>query len=240
MKLQRFKEEKSLVPETKEVLALCFIAMAGIQGVILIILFFLAIRVNAEATKKVTQVQLINGTTYYVSEKDRYWRYPPVITSFVKQWTQMTFYWNNRIPGTNDSDKGISIGNKKVPTSSYFASLLMEPQFGKATLQQLTEIIPSEVFSGNAQATVIVSYTSEPRQVRPNEWDVDVIATRVVVNQRSGRDERIPFNKTFRIKAVEIQNSTFETDSSPFERKVYELRSAGLEIQKITDFVPPQ
>jgi len=240
MKLQRFKDEKGLLPETKEILALCFVGLAGIQAIILIILFFLAVRINTEASRKTTQVQLINGTTYYVSEKDQNWRYPSVIKSFVKQWTQLTFNWNNKIPGANDTDKGIKVGNKKVPTSSYFASLLMEGEFGKATLNQLTELIPFEVFSGDAQATVIISYVSEPRQVNATEWDVDIIATRVIVNQRSGKDERIPFNRTLRLKAVEIQNSTFGPDSSPFEQKIYELRSAGLQIQKITEFIAPQ
>jgi len=240
LKLERYKDEKGLLPETKEILALCFVGVVGIQAIILIILFFLAVRVNTAASRKTTQVQLINGTTYYVSEKDQYWRYPSVLKSFVKQWLQLTFSWNNKIPGTNDSDKGIKIGSKKVPTAAYFASLLMEPQFGKATLNQLSDIISTEIFTGDAQATVIISYVSEPRQVRTNEWDIDVIATRLVVNQRSGKEDRIPFNKTFRVKAVEIQNATFGSDSSPFEMKVYDLRSAGLEIQAITDFIAPQ
>jgi hypothetical protein len=201
---------------------------------------FIAFRVNAEANLKTTQVQLINGTTYYVSERDKYWRYPAVIQNFVKQWTQLTFNWDTKIPGTNATDEGMKVGNKTLPTSAYFASLLMEPQFGKATLAQLTELVPSEVLSGKVRATVIISYVSEPRELRMGEWEVDMIATRLQVSRGSGRDERIPFNRTFRIKAVDIQNPTFGTDASPFEQKIYELRSAGLEIQKMTEFIAPQ
>lgn len=237
MKLQRFPQP-ALLPEAKNLLALCFLILTGVNILTLILHLFVAYRINSVAAMKTTQVQLINGQTYYVSERDRLFRYSSVIQTFVKNWTELTFNWDNKIPGSNETDPGIKVNSKRVTTSSYFASLLMEPEFGKASLAQIAELVPSTVFSGQLRSTVIISFISEPREIRPGEWEIDMIATRLLVDRTLGRDERIPFNRTFRIKAVEIQTSPLGNQASAFEQKVYELRSAGLEINRITEFKP--
>jgi hypothetical protein len=125
-----------------------------------------------------------------------------------------------------------------VTTNTWFASLLMEPEFGKASLKKLAELTPSTVFSGQIRSTVIVSYLSEPREIRTGEWEVDLVATRLIIDRNTGRDERIPFNRTFTIKAVEIPHSPLGTSAPLIEQKIYEIRSSGLEITKITEFTP--
>ncbi|MEG4323772.1 hypothetical protein QUB37_13285 [Microcoleus sp. AT3-A2] len=237
MKLQRFSQT-ALLPEAKNLLALCFLILTGVNILALILHLFVAYRINSVAAMKTTQVQLINGQTYYVAERDRFFRYPSVIQNFVKIWAELTFNWDNKIPGTNDTDSGIKVNSKRVPTSTYFASLLLEPNFGKASLPDIAELVPNKVFTGQLRATVIISFLSEPREVRPGEWEIDMIATRLLVDRTSGIDQRIPFNRTFRIKAVEIQTPPLGSQASAFEQKVYELRSAGLEINKITEFQP--
>lgn len=237
MKFQRFKQP-ALLPEAKNLLALCFLILTGVNILNLILHLFVAYRINSVAAMKTTQVQLVNGQTYYVSERDRLFRYSSVIQNFVKNWTELTFNWDNKIPGTNETDSGIKVNSKRVPTSSYFASLLMEPEFGKASLSQIAELVPNTVFSGQLRSTVIISFISEPREIRPGEWEVDMVATRLLVDRSLGKDERIPFNRTFRLKAVEIQTSPLGNQASAFEQKVYELRSAGLEINRITEFKP--
>lgn len=151
---------------------------------------------------------------------------------------ELTFNWDSKLPGTNETDSGIKVNSKRVPTSTYFASLLMEPEFGKASLDKIADLVPSTVFSGQVRSTIIISFLSEPREIRPGEWEIDMIATRLMVDRSLGKDERIPFNRTFRIKAVEIQTATLGDQASAFEQKVYEIRSAGLEINKITEFNP--
>jgi len=99
-------------------------------------------------------------------------------------------------------------------------------------------LVQSIIFSGKVRSTIIFSFLSEPREIRPGEWEVDMIATRLIVDRSLGKDERIPFNRTFRIKAVEIQMAPLGDQASAFEQKVYEIRSAGLEINKITEFNP--
>ncbi len=69
------------------------------------------------------------------------------------------------------------------------------------------------------------------------EWEVALVATRVLVNLSGGADEEITFNRTFKLQAVDIPESPLN-DNSPLERQLYEIRSAGLEITKISDFAP--
>ncbi|CAD5983883.1 hypothetical protein L2E68_22590 [Planktothrix agardhii 1029] len=237
MKLQKLTHP-ALLPEAKNWLALCFVILTSINFVTLILHLFIASRMNSLASLRTTQVQLINGQTYYVSERDQRFRYPSVIQNFVKTWAELTFNWDSKLPGTNETDSGIKVNSKRVPTSTYFASLLMEPEFGKASLDKIADLVPSTVFSGQVRSTIIISFLSEPREIRPGEWEIDMIATRLIVDRSLGKDERIPFNRTFRIKAVEIQTATLGDQASAFEQKVYEIRSAGLEINKITEFNP--
>ncbi|VXD16820.1 hypothetical protein [Planktothrix paucivesiculata] len=237
MKLQKLTHP-ALLPEAKNWLALCFVILTSINFVTLILHLFIASRMNSLASLRTTQVQLINGQTYYVSERDQRFRYPSVIQNFIKTWAELTFNWDSKLPGTNETDSGIKVNSKRVPTSTYFASLLMEPEFGKASLDKIADLVPSTVFSGQVRSTIIISFLSEPREIRPGEWEIDMIATRLIVDRSLGKDERIPFNRTFRIKAVEIQTATLGDQASAFEQKVYEIRSAGLEINKITEFNP--
>lgn len=237
MKLQKLTHP-ALLPEAKNWLALCFVILTSINFFTLILHLFIASRINSLASLRTTQVQLINGQTYYISERDQRFRYPSVIQNFVKTWAELTFNWDSKLPGTNETDSGIKVNSKRVPTSTYFASLLMEPEFGKASLDKIADLVPSTVFSGQVRSTIIISFLSEPREIRPGEWEIDMIATRLMVDRSLGKDERIPFNRTFRIKAVEIQTATLGDQASAFEQKVYEIRSAGLEINKITEFNP--
>jgi hypothetical protein len=237
MNLQKLTHP-ALLPEAKNWLALCFVILTSINFFTLILHLFIASRMNSLASLRTTQVQLINGQTYYVSERDQRFRYPSVIQNFIKTWAELTFNWDSKLPGTNETDSGIKVNSKRVPTSTYFASLLMEPEFGKASLDKIADLVPSTVFSGQVRSTIIISFLSEPREIRPGEWEIDMIATRLIVDRSLGKDERIPFNRTFRIKAVEIQTATLGEQASAFEQKVYEIRSAGLEINKITEFNP--
>ncbi|CBN56421.1 hypothetical protein [Kamptonema sp. PCC 6506] len=67
MKLQRFSQT-ALLPEAKNLLALCFLILTGVNILALILHLFVAYRINSVAAMKTTQVQLINGQTYYVAD----------------------------------------------------------------------------------------------------------------------------------------------------------------------------
>ena len=131
-----------------------------------------------------------------------------MIQKVVSDWTTLTFNWDEKIPGTNEPDQGVRVGNNKwIPTNAWFASLLLESEFAKASLLKVAELVPPALFSGQIRSTTIISYLSEPREIRPGEWEVDLVATRVLIDRTTGKDERIPFNRTFTLQAVEIPRS---------------------------------
>lgn len=89
MKIKRF--QTPLLPASKNLLALCFVALTGFNALIFVFILFVSFRINILAARKTTFVQLVNGETLVVSERDRYWRYPSVIQNTVRTWTELTF-----------------------------------------------------------------------------------------------------------------------------------------------------
>ncbi|MBE9124730.1 MULTISPECIES: hypothetical protein [unclassified Coleofasciculus] len=234
----REQVNKPILPKARNILAVCFLALTGLTAISIVLDLYAAAKVNAVAKRRTTFAQLVDGKTIYISEEKANFRYPQTIKNFVEKWTQLALNWEQKIPGTNQTDPGFRVERGKVPLSTYFATLLMEPEFGKASLPKLAELVPPGIFSGQARQTVIISYLSEPREMAPGTWEVDMVATRVLVDLEIGKDERIPFNRTFRLKATPIQEPTFGEDSNSFEKKAYELRSAGLEIVRMSEYIP--
>ena len=233
--------QSPLLPESKNLLAICFLCLTAFNSLIFLLILFTAFRVNKMAERKTTFAQLLNGETIYISEQDRNWRYPGVIQKVVSDWTTLTFNWDDKLTGTNQPDQGVQVGKKgRIPTTSWFASLLLEPEFAKASLPKIAELVPTSVFTGQLRSTTIISYLSEPRAVRLGEWEIDMVATRILVDRTTGRDERIPFNRTFTVQAVEIPRSPLGKDAPLVEQKIYEMRSSGLQIIRMVEFNPQQ
>ncbi len=184
-------------------------------------------------------MQLVNGRALVISEQHYLYRHPEVVKNTVRQWADLTFNWDGIIPGTKELDKGRDIGKaKRVTTNAYIASYLIQSGkegFRNAVLEELASITPARVFNGQVRSKIIISYLSAPRQVKMGEWEVDMVATRVLVNLPGGADEEINFNRTFRLQVVDIP-SPQSNDASALEQQLYEIRSAGLEITKISEF----
>jgi hypothetical protein len=236
--LKQVRRPKLLV-DSKDILPLCFIGLTTFSLMSFLFLLFLSFKVNQLAARKTTFVQLVNGHSLIISEQDYLYRHPEVVKNTVRQWANLTFNWDGIIPGTKELDKGRDIGKgKRITTNAYIASFLIQSGkqgFRQAALNALAEITPSRVFGGQVRSKIIISYLSAPRQVKMGEWEVDMVATRVLVNLSGGADEEITFNRTFRLQAVDIPSEPANNDS-PLERQLYEIRSAGLEITKISEF----
>ncbi|BAU08421.1 hypothetical protein [Fischerella sp. NIES-3754] len=238
--LRQVKRTKLLL-DSKDILPLCFVGLTAFSLLSFFFILFLSFKVNQLAARKTTFVQLVNGRALVISEQDYLYRHPEVIKNTVKQWANLTFNWDGVIVGTKELDKGRDIGKgKRVTTNAYSASFLIQQGnlgFRQTALQALAEITPSRVFSGQVASKIIISYLSTPRQTKMGEWEVDMVATRVLVNLSGGADEEIPINRTFTLRAVDIPEPPSPT-ASALEQQLYEIRSAGLEITKISEFTP--
>ncbi|NES96470.1 MAG: hypothetical protein F6K32_14805 [Desertifilum sp. SIO1I2] len=235
-----FKSSSSqpLLPESKNTLALCFVLLTSLVGILTIAVIFNSFSLKSLSQKKVTFVQLKDGSTASVIEADGSYREPKTIKTFVSNWVNLTWGWDGKLPGTNEPDPGIKVKNtEKVPTSTWMASLMMESEFGEASLVELAQIIPDGVFEGKTRSTAYVSYLSEPREIQKGVWEIDVIATRVVLEQGIG-ESRQPFNRTITVKATEVPISPLGENANLIEKTVNSMRSAGLEITKIVEYNP--
>ena len=239
LKSLRQVRRPKLLLDSKDILPLCFIGLTTFSLISFLFLLFLSFKVNQLAARKTTFVQLVNGRALVISEQHYLYRHPEVVKNTVRQWANLTFNWDGVIPGTKELDKGRDIGKgKRVTTNAYIASFLIqsgESGFRNAVLQELAQITPARVFNGQVRSKIIISYLSAPRQVKMGEWEVDMVATRVLVNLAGGADEEINFNRTFKLQAVDIPFPQ-SNDTSALEQQLYEIRSAGLEITKISEF----
>jgi len=243
MNIGRFKSlnrTNLLTVESKNFLALLQMGILATQLLMLLGLLFLAARQNSLANRQPTMAQLVNGETVYLSEQDRNFRYPQVIRKVVSDWTTLTFNWEGTLAGTDQRDEGVLVKatKKKVPLNIWFASVMLEPKFAEASLKEIAELVPITVFTGRTRAVTIINYLSEPRQIAPSKWQVDLVATRMVIDRQSGASDRLPFNRTFTLQAVEIPRSPLGENAPLVERKIYDLRAAGLQITDITPYDP--
>ncbi|MDX2243732.1 MAG: hypothetical protein NW224_23875 [Leptolyngbyaceae cyanobacterium bins.302] len=238
--MQIKKYQAPLLPEQRNFLAICVLGLLALSSLNTLGILFIAGKQNTLATRRTTQVQLVNGSTFWISEEERLFRYPQVIQKFVGNWLALTFNWDGKIPGTDQPDKGIKVGRGRITTAANAATLMMEPRFGEASKPILAELTPNEVFNGQIRSTTIVRYVSEPRQTAIATWDVDVLAERLEVDRKTGQSKSYPLNWTFSVKAVEKLPPPLGADASSLDQKVYEFRSAGLEIIQMMPFKPNQ
>ncbi len=232
----KLKHSPEIIPETKDKIVLGQLGLT-IAFVILSLAFLQQSLSNKNLSqRKVTFVQLADGTATKIEQRNGNYRSAETIKNFVGSWLSLTFSWNGKIAGTEAPDSGIKLHRgAKVPVNAWAASLAMEASFGQSFLQELAKIVPPEVFSGQLASAVYVEYYSQPRQISPNTWEIDVIATRILLDNYQG-EERINFNKTFTLKAVEVPVSPLGDDANKVEKVIAKMRMSGLEIQAIVDF----
>lgn len=183
-------------------------------------------------------VQMADGTTVLAQEFDVNYRRPEVIKETAVRWMQLSFEWDNRIPGDDaGEDSGVRIGasNAAVPTKVYLASYLMEPGFRQQFLQLMAqEVVPLDVMTGRRKSVLRFYSVSEPRQVATNRWEVDVVASRI---ERSATQElgEVRLNRTITVQAIPpISPALNEDDPEVWRNTIYELTKNGLMIVSVT------
>lgn len=242
--IRRF--QPTLLPESKNLLPMCFVGLSIFVGLQTLLVLFLSVKVNDLATRKTTFVQLVDGRAVAIREEAVTYRTPDLVKNVARQWTILTWTWDSKLPGTSKPDAGQKIGSNRLPTTAYLASFLLQGKtkssgssFREESRKAIAELTPSGVFSGNTRSTILISYVSEPRTIAPGKYEVDMVATRNVIDQ-SGQIEEIPFNRTFTLETVDIPRSPLGKDATDVERAVYNVREAGLEITDIKPFNPNQ
>ncbi len=189
---------------------------------------------RALAERENTYVQMNDGFTKEIREFNVSHREASTIKQTVSTWVQLTFEWDNRIPGSSATDKGFEINEETIPTKSYLASYIMQEGFRQQFLTQLgSEVVPPDVFTGQRRSTVRIYDISNPRQVGEGTWEIDVVSSRI--ETVGGREDReVEFNRTFTVEAIPpIESALKEQESSAWRKQVYDLTTNGLIITQI-------
>lgn len=233
--------QRLLDGNNKSLLAILQLAILGFSSMTLLFVMFLMVRVNRIVNRQPTFVQLTNGETVYISERERNYRRPEVIRQVVNDWTMLSFNWDGTLPGSDEPDEGVAVDGVRgrVPFSVSIASFLLEPELGSEMLQLFaTEIVPRGVFNGELRQVITIEHISDPRQIAEGRWEVDMVSTRRLLDRRNGSQQAIPWNRTYTLQAVEIPSSPLGEEASRVEQLVYDTQSSGLQIIDIVPFDP--
>jgi hypothetical protein len=216
------------------------VLVLGLLGIGLLISilanFLLLLNNRSLAQRDSIYVQQRDGTTRPAAEFDITHREAAVIKNTAVRWMQLTFEWDNQIPGSNAEDPGYSIAGttQTIPTEVYLASYLMDKGFRQEFLRLMgTEKISPGVLQGRVKSSVIFFEVSVPRLVGVWLCDVDIVAT-LVERDRNQEVAEIPMNRTLTLKAIPPIEPVFD-DLEPlaWRRQMYDLLANGLVIVKV-------
>lgn len=227
-----------ILPKVKEKLALGQLILACSFILLSFSSCQIAIANRQLASRRITNVQLADGTAIAVEQKNRDYRDSQLVQTFVNQWISLMFSWDGKRTDSEEPDPGVKTTNGgRVPMNAWAASMMMQPEFGEVFLNKWSELIPSKVYSGRYRSAAYVRHLSAPRQIGPATWEVDVIATRTIFDESAQTHKQvIPFNRTFTLKAVAIPQSPLDEQANSLERLIYKMRSSGLEITAIEPY----
>lgn len=216
------------------------ILVMGILGIGLLVSgfanVFLLFNNRAIAQRESIYVQQVDGTTTQAAEFDVLHREADVIKNTAVRWMQMTFEWDNKIPGSNAEDPGYEIEGttQAIPTEVYLASYLMEEGFRQEFLRIMgEERISPGVMLGRDRSVMRFFAVSDPRQVGEGLWEIDIVATRIE-RDRNQEVAEIAMNRTITMKAIPPIEPVFdELEPLAWRREVYTLLANGLLITKV-------
>ncbi|MGK7910531.1 MAG: hypothetical protein AB4050_03470 [Synechococcus sp.] len=181
-------------------------------------------------------VQLQDGTSMQVEEIARNERLPAAISSYVYTVANALFSATGTVPdgeGRWVEDRQFQLGDRMIATSAWAASHALSVDFPRTSmLEAIADITPPEVFDPNEQVEMHLEIRSlsEPKPVGEGQWQVDMVATRVIT-QRGMETDRLPFNKSIFVRAVEPYRVAGNPSATALAMQEY--RSGGMEIYAI-------
>jgi len=225
------------------------LATLGIQGIVFLILVANTFGINRLAQKPPPEmVQMVDGRSNLMQPINHLDRTPEVVRRFVKDGLALMFTWNGKLsakpsddapsptPARAMIDPGVTVGSRgKVTTGSWQASFTLSEDFRAKFLATVATLTPNEVFSGNAQSVLSFESISEPKQISPHTWQVDVVANLMIFDGNHPEGLAIPFNKSVFVNAIEPTTDPLDTQTTPIQQAVYRMKQSGLQITEMRD-----
>jgi hypothetical protein len=229
--------------------SLMFLVLLGvlvvsvINSIGLFSIYFLYSSFSASA-KSPTLVQLAGGKTITAATVDSHIRSADVIKKFVALNISSLMSWSVQLStdvtqgGSPILDAGIDVvslkgSKKKVPTTAWQASFAFAEDFRKGILASVAELVPADVFTGNAKVVLVIKSISPPEEIEKGKWKVSLVSNLITFTAVNQAGESVPFNKEIFIQTIDIP--TLKPDASPLDEAIYKVRSSGLEIYAMRD-----
>ncbi|MFM7887347.1 MAG: hypothetical protein ACKPCM_11790 [Pseudanabaena sp.] len=198
----------------------------------------------SNSSKSPTLVQLAGGKTITAATVDSHVRSADVIKKFVAVNTSSLMSWSVQLSadvtqgGSPILDAGIEVvslrgSKKKVPTTAWQASFAFAEDFRKGILASVAELVPADVFTGNAKVVLVIKSIRPPEEIEKGKWKVSLVSNLITFTAVNQAGESVPFNKEIFIQTIDIP--TLKPDASPLDEAIYKVRSSGLEIYAMRD-----
>lgn len=184
-----------------------------------------------------------DGSTKEAQEFDESHRENEVIKNTVYSFIKLVNEWDNKIPGSDKTDREgtkINGGSGIVPTKAYIGSYLLEKGFRTEFLKEWSQVVPSEVYSGSRISIVRIYSISTPRQISRTRWEIDTVVSRVEKGTNNTGDRKeTSFNRTYTVQAIVPDKLVLREDEPlSFRYHVNSLLKNGLIITDIVPFDP--
>ncbi len=232
---------------TPVAIALLISAGGTLLGVLLLLVNLGMVSGINRHTKGMTIIQMQDGSISngkFAAPGDRD---SETIKRFISNSMIEMFGWNGLIQASENGenitkpDKGVDIqttrnSRKKIPTKAWEAAFALseEKEFRANFLKKLAELVPSGVFNGEIQVSLVTRYVSEPRKIKDGKWEVDYIGTIVSFDRDENQGRGVAFNKTITVEAIDTPK--LPKNPTELDKKIYLAREAGLEIMEIVDY----
>jgi hypothetical protein len=198
----------------------------------------------SSSSKSPTLVQLTGGKTVTASAVDSHTRSADVVKRFVAVNISSLMSWSVQLSsditqgGNPILDPGIEVvslkgSKKRVPTTAWQASFAFAEDFRKGILASVAELVPADVFTGNAKVVLAIKSISPPEEIEKGKWKVSLVSNLITFSAVNQAGESVPFNKEIFIQTIDIP--TLKPDASPLDEAIYKVRSSGLEIYAMRD-----
>lgn len=232
--------------DSSDILPLFALGTLGLQVLLLLISLGSAISLWSIAHKPApAMVQMLDGHSVGMEPVDTNQRTPSTIRQFTKDSLGLMFTWNTKLQANKDDanssvadtvkDPGVSVGTGRITTSSWQSSFALREDFRNSFLEQVSKLTPSDIFNGNAQSVLSFESISQPKLIKPGEWQVDLVANLLIFDSAHPQGNAIPFNKTVFVTAIEPTTDPLPNQSSPIQKAVYHVQTNGLQIREIRD-----
>ncbi len=232
--------------DSSDILPLFAIGTLGIQVIVLLLTLGGLASLWAIAHKPApAMVQLMDGRSVAMEPVDHLARTPEDIRRFVKDSLSLMFTWTSKIPATSSNDTtntsatvndpGISIGGGRITTATWQASFALKEDFRTPFLEQVAKMTPPSVFGSGAQAVLSFESVSDPKPMKPGEWQVDVVANLLIFDPQHPQGLALSFNKSVFVRATEPTTDPLPDNSTPIQKALYRVQQNGLQITEMHD-----